>query len=107
MLKTRQAIKKIVAEYKKALLDLGIHVERVILFGSFATGKSKKDSDIDLVVVSDDFKKLNLRERLEVLGVAAVRIMKPIEAKGYTLKEIQSATPAGFLEEVLATGVMV
>ena len=107
MLKTRQKIKNIVGEYKKTLLDLGIRVERVILFGSFAKGKPKKDSDIDLIVISNDFKKLNLRKRLEVLGVAAARIMKPIEAKGYTLKEIQGASPASFLEEVLGTGVTI
>lgn len=105
MLKTRQKIKAIISEYKKALLSLGIHVERVILFGSFAKGKPKKDSDIDLVIISDDFEKLNLRERLEILGVAAVRIMKPIEAKGYTVKEIKNVSPTSFLEEVLVTGV--
>lgn len=107
MFKTRQKIKKIVDEYKKTLFGLGIRAERVILFGSFAKGNPKQGSDIDLVVISNDFKKLNLRERLEVLGVAAVRIMKPIEAKGYTLKEIQNASPASFLQEVLMTGVRI
>lgn len=107
MFKTRQKIKKIVGEYKSMLFDLGIRAERVILFGSFAKGNHKQGSDIDLVVISNDFKKLNLRERLEILGVAAARIMKPIEAKGYTLKEIQNASPASFLQEVLVTGVRI
>ena len=107
MLKTRQKIKTIVNEYKKVLSGFGIHVERVILFGSFAKGKPRKDSDIDLVVVSDDFEKLNLRERLEILGLAAVRIMQPIEAKGYTRREVEHVSSASFLQEVLATGVRV
>lgn len=107
MFKTRQKIKKIVDEYKNMLFDLGIRTERVILFGSFAKGNHKQDSDIDLVVISNDFKKLNLRERLEVLGVAAARIMKPIEAKGYTLQEVQNASPTSFLQEVLVTGVRI
>ncbi len=107
MSKTRQKIKEIIREYKKVLFDLGIHVERVILFGSFTKGNPRRDSDIDLVVISNDFAKLNLRERLEILGMAAARIMRPIEAKGYTEKEIKSATPASFLEEVLVTGVRI
>ena len=107
MLKTRQKIKEIINEYKKTLFYLGIRVERVILFGSFAKGNPRKDSDIDLIVVSNDFEKLNLRERLEILGVAAIRMMKPIEAKGYTLKEIRNVSPTSFLEEVLLTGVRI
>ena len=104
---TGQKIKKIVSQYKKALLALGIRVERVILFGSFAKGNPRKDSDIDLLVISNDFQKFNLRERLEILGIAAVRIMKPIEAKGYTLKEIQNVAPVSFLQEALVTGIKV
>ena len=107
MFTTRQKIKKIIEDYKNVLSSLGIHVERVILFGSFANGKARKDSDIDLVVISNDFEKLNLRERLEILGVAAARIMKPIEAKGYTIKEIHNAAQASFLEEILETGVRI
>ena len=107
MLKAKYKIIETIKEYKKALLKLGIRVERVVLFGSFAKGNPRKDSDIDLVVVSNDFEKLNLRERLELLGVAAVRIMKPIEAKGYTLKEIRNVFPASFLEEALTTGIKI
>ena len=105
--KDRVKIKQVVQQYKESLLKLGVRVERVILFGSFAFGEPRKDSDIDLVVVSDDFKGLNLRERLEVLGIAAVRIMQPIEANGYTLQEIKRASPWSFLSQVLKSGVNV
>jgi len=45
---------------------LGVNVERVILYGSQANGRQREDSDIDLVVISNDFRKMNLRQRLEV-----------------------------------------
>ena len=105
--KKRFKVKKIIGEYKETLRNLGIHVERVILYGSYARGTARKDSDIDVVVISKDFKKLNLRERLEILGVAAARIMKPIEARGYTGKEIQDVSRGSFLEEILAGGIVV
>lgn len=107
MHKTRREIKEVIHRYKETLQKLGVHAERIILYGSFAKGTPKKDSDIDLVVVSNDFKKMNLRQRLEVLGIAAARIMKPIEARGYTFNEIRQISPASFLSEVLATGVRV
>ncbi len=100
-------VKNIIVKYKAVLENLGIHVERIILYGSFAKGTPRKDSDIDLIVVSKDFKNLNLRERLEILGIASARIMKPIEAKGYTHEEITKISPYSFLNEALKFGLVV
>ena len=38
-------------------------IDRIIFFGSRAVGKPHKDSDIDLIIVSDDFEDLNFFER--------------------------------------------
>ncbi len=40
-----------------------IMIERMILFGSRAEGKAKKDSDIDLLIVSPQFRKLDFFKR--------------------------------------------
>ena len=101
----RLQIKEIISQYKSVLRTLGISVDRAILFGSFVNGNARKDSDIDLIVISEDFKKMNLRQRLEVLGIAAVRIMQPIEAQGYTLKEIKSSEKSKFLSHILKVGI--
>lgn len=98
-------VKEIINQYKEALRKCGIKVERFILYGSFAKGNPREDSDIDLVVVSENFQKMNLRERLEVLGIGAAKIMKPIEAKGYTPKEIELAPKLSFLSEILKSGI--
>ncbi len=103
--KARSQVKEIIEEYKQVLKKLGINVERVILYGSFARGNQREDSDIDILIISKDFQNLNLRERLEVLGIAAARIMKPIEAKGYTPEEIKTTLDASFLKEILEVGV--
>jgi len=100
-------VEEIIAAYKGALKLLGIDAERVILYGSFARGSQREDSDIDLVVISGDFRVMDLRERLEVLGIAAARIMKPVEARGYTPEELNLAPQASFLREVLETGVSI
>jgi predicted nucleotidyltransferase len=105
MHKAGSQIKEIVKQYIEVLLQYGIKVERVILYGSFAREESREDSDIDLVIVSESFQQMNLRERLEVLGVGAVRIMRPIEAQGYTPEEIASAPKVSFLSEILKSGI--
>jgi len=107
MYKAGFQIKEIIGEYKQTLQKLGINVERMILYGSYAKANQREDSDIDLIVISKDFQKMNLRERLEVLGIAAVRIMRPVEAKGYTPQELETPQEASFLKEVLEIGVRI
>ena len=98
-------VKEIIEEYKQTLKTLGINVKRVILYGSCARANQREDSDINLIIISEDFRKMNLRKRLEVLGIAAARIMEPIEAKGYIPEELEAAEEASFLKEVLEIGV--
>jgi predicted nucleotidyltransferase len=107
MRKAGSQVKETVKQYTEVLRQCGIKVERIILYGSFAQGNPREDSDIDLVVVSENFQKMNLRERLEVLGVGAAKIMKPIEARGYTSKEIESVPEISFLSEILKSGINV
>lgn len=54
---------------KHAILDrlLPLQPEKIILFGSYAYGEPHKDSDIDLLVVTnDDFLPQNYREKTDV-----------------------------------------
>jgi len=84
MHKKRSEIGAIANAYLQELSKLEIKTNQVILYGSFAKGNFREDSDIDLLIVSDSFKRKNLRRRLEILGIAAARIMQPIEAYGVT-----------------------
>ncbi|MBI2089095.1 MAG: nucleotidyltransferase domain-containing protein [Deltaproteobacteria bacterium] len=95
-------VKEIIEKYREQLLNLGIRAQRIYLYGSHAKGIAREGSDIDLVVVSSDFSSLNLRERLEVLGVAAARLLQPIQAAGYTPEEIAAKSYSPFLDEILA-----
>jgi len=100
MAKETRDIKKIIEKFKNELKKLGINPQRTILYGSYASGEQKEYSDIDIIVISDDFKDINLRERLEILGIAGGRILEPIEAFGYTEDEVKHSKE-GFLEEIL------
>ena len=101
MVKTEREIKEIIYKFELALEGLGIKPERILLYGSYAKGTPREDSDIDIIVISEDFKDMNLRERLELLGIAAGRVFEPIEALGYTPEEIEENKKETFLEEIL------
>ena len=97
-----------IKKLKQALQQQGIRVNRIILYGSQATGRAEEHSDIDIVVISDDFEGMNILERLETLGVAMAkaRIMEPIEPLGYTEEEFSLKDRGTFIgDEVKAKGI--
>jgi hypothetical protein len=80
---------------------MGIRPTRVLLYGSQASGTAREASDIDLIVISGDWQNYNHRERLELLGVAAARILEPIQAQGFTPSEIRQRKITPFWEQVM------
>jgi len=72
-----------------------------MLYGSQASGTAHEGSDIDLIVISGDWKKYNYRERLELLGIASARILEPIQAHGFTPSEIKLKNIMPFWEQIL------
>ncbi len=79
-----------------------IRPERILLFGSWVRGQQREDSDIDVIVVSDDFAGIGLRRRLEILGIAAGRAWVSVQALGYTPEELAAPEETSFLAIVLA-----
>lgn len=101
MVKTEREIKEIISRYAVELEKSGIKSPQIFLYGSYAKGNAREDSDIDLIVISESFDEMNIRERLELLGVAAGMVFEPIEALGYTPDEIEANKRGTFLEDIL------
>lgn len=53
MAQTLSAVKGSITSYIKVLEAKGIHLEKAILFGSYARGTQREDSDVDLVIISE------------------------------------------------------
>lgn len=83
----KDAVLIIIERFGKALERRGVRVARMILFGSYASGDFHAGSDIDLIVISDDFAGKGYWERLDVLDDALLEIWKPIEATPLTPEE--------------------
>ena len=101
MVETTPELAIIIRRFRAELEKMGIHCERVMLFGSQATGAAEEGSDIDLFVVSPDWARYGYRERFEMLGIAAARILEPVQARGVTPDEISTHRMLPLWEQVL------
>ena len=101
MVETTSELATIIQRYCAELSKVGIHCERVWLFGSRARGMAREGSDIDLFVVSADWAPYSERERRETLGIAAARILEPIQARGVTSAEIAAHQLTPLWEQIL------
>ncbi|MEM3897268.1 MAG: nucleotidyltransferase domain-containing protein [Nitrososphaerota archaeon] len=76
---------KVLRAFEKRLSKL-ISIEALIVHGSACRSGLGPTSDIDVLVISDDFKNLALHKRLSILEEARV---ERIQALGYTFSELE------------------
>ena len=89
------------------LLEKGLHVEAVILFGSHARGTAHEDSDIDLAVISPDFEGLSMSRRQIMIADLSVHRPRDLAPIGYPSSQYHNPEPQSFLEEIIRTGKVV
>ena len=65
-----------------------VAVDEVIVFGSRLEGNAREDSDIDVIVVSDDFKQMTEDDRLDLLYKASAFIEPEIHPWAFTNEEL-------------------
>jgi len=81
------AVLKTINRFKAIIENKKIKLSKIILFGSFANGTYKKGSDIDIILISEDFSSMDYWQRIELLTEAIYEIFEPIEAFLFTPKE--------------------
>ena len=85
----------------------GVKVNRLILYGSYAKGKAKSGSDIDIAVISSTFNNKNILKRQELLGEATFGLGEPVEVIGYSYREFTTRKVLSFLFDIVSNGKVV
>ena len=85
----KAAVLKIISAFGQALEAEHVRPQKIVLFGSHSTQTQRLDSDIDLVVISEDFAGKGYWERIDLLTAAICRVFEPIEAVAMTPEEWQ------------------
>jgi len=102
----RKKIDRIIKIYLKDL-SKRIKVNKAILFGSALSGKYNQDSDIDLLIVSSLFAKMNDNERFDLLYAARQNPETqdtPMDIFGLTPDEYLKASHLSVVGEIKETG---
>lgn len=84
-----------------------IKIDKAILFGSYAKGIAKKDSDVDLIVISKDFVKMDTDERLRILYRLSAGFPYNLHVHGVTPNEFEKASYLTSLGEAKITGIYI
>lgn len=101
----KEKIRKIATLIKSFLGERNIQVEKIIIFGSYATGNYKKDSDVDIAIISKDFEGKDIFQKAEMLKglkwFLTERFMLPFDIIPLSLKELQESSSmiAEFVKE--------
>lgn len=87
---------EVVQFFCDCLKEKGLKVNKLILFGSQAQGIATEDSDIDIVIVSEDFNRKNIFRRARLTKDAEVRTIKkfmvPLDIITMTPDEYENKT---------------
>lgn len=62
----KATIDEVIAFLRQSLIQNGIHVDSIALFGSALNGNMNKDSDIDLIIISSDFINIDMFDRAKM-----------------------------------------
>ena len=81
-----------IARFQKAIESKGINVSKLILYGSYARGDFREGSDIDLILISEDFSGHDYWSRIDILSEAIYDVFAPIEVVGFTPEEWDQQT---------------
>jgi len=81
------AVVKIVDRFRQGIEARGVKAQKVILYGSHAGKTSAAASDIDVVVISEDFAGKGYWERIDILADVIYEISAPLEAVAMTPDE--------------------
>jgi predicted nucleotidyltransferase len=83
---------KAVTFMKDSLQQTGLNVQKIIVFGSQASGKYNVDSDLDIIVVSKDFINKNIFKRPRLTKDAEImtirKFMIPLDIVTMTPEEL-------------------
>jgi predicted nucleotidyltransferase len=100
---------KAVTFMKDKLLQTGLNVQKIIVFGSQANDKYNEDSDIDIMVISSDFTNKNIFKRARLTKDAEImtirKFMIPLDIVTMTPEEL--ANDKSLLFDYAKTGEVI
>lgn len=96
----RQDINIIINKFV-AMISAEFPIKEVYLFGSYAIGNPRENSDIDIAIISDNFEGRRFWDR-EKLGKYIIKSSYDLEVHPYRSEDFTEDDP--FVKEIIRTG---
>ena len=103
----KKSVLKVIRKYLKAVAGQGIPVKAGVLFGSYATGKTNKWSDIDLLVISPRFDGKYKRKDIDLLWHVAADVDNRIEPIAVGEKQYRESKDSYIIAEARRDGQVI
>jgi predicted nucleotidyltransferase len=92
----KSSVKESLSFLESCLKRQGLNISQIILFGSHSRGESTEESDIDVAIISEDFKGKNIFKRADLTKEAEIQTIKkymiPLDIITLTPEELQDET---------------
>ena len=103
MLKTDASIEQIAKDVAD-FLSKYIKVDSVILFGSYGYGTPRKDSDFDIAIISEDFERMSVLEKIGLFAKTSVAVDSRVELVGFSKREFLNPGTLSLLRVIKEKG---
>ena len=99
----KRKVKAAIEFLGRCLRESGVTPAKIILFGSQAKGKATKESDIDVVIISEDFRNKDILERAAMTKDAEIRTLRkfmiPLDIVTLTPEENNTSLIAAYAKD--------
>jgi predicted nucleotidyltransferase len=95
---------RIIKKFINALKREGINIDRVVLFGSYASGNARPESDIDIAIISKDFGNDRVEEGMTLFRIAG-KIDARLEPVPFSKTTYENDTWIPLIYEIREKGV--
>lgn len=104
MAKIPDQIREILKKYIHTLEEKHIHIQRAVLFGSYADGRANEWSDIDIALVSDSFDGDRFDDRGKIRKIT-LSVSSDISPLPFRPEDFITENP--FVREILEKGIRI
>ena len=102
MVQIPDVINKTIQNYLLVLREHHIPIKKAVLFGSYASGKYQKWSDIDIALVSDIFHGDRIEDKNKIRSIT-LSVSSAIEVIPFSPQDFTCDNP--FANEIIKTGI--
>lgn len=99
-----EAIINVLKKFRDVLIDKGVRIEKMILYGSHARGDATEFSDIDIAIISEDFEKNKMEASTELFRIS-ISVDPRLEPVAVSPKSYREDTWLPLIYEIRTRGI--